>query len=205
VKRIPGLTRGREQELGDVAPQASTSNKQPLVICPTTYAVVEAPRRCGYHKLAVCASGVGEFSGRVLSPAFTLNWHKVKSGDTIVAYVSPPLRRPRIVPTHFRLSPNVSIAKLRGSESARLIDLDYSNLEMAPTFPRVLAGMLCDAEELRQKSIKRALAERTIIGLGPEIAERSFLRLLSTGERDDWRELLTCEWTCSINRANFDW
>jgi hypothetical protein len=100
----------------------------------------------GYVPCFIC-------KGRILSPAFTLYYHQIKTGDVILDHLSmvqtqiPPLVRRQCFRKFSTFMAEHTMAQIQDEETAKSVDKDFLNWEMVRTFPIVLQEMLAKQEE----------------------------------------------------------
>jgi hypothetical protein len=114
------------------------------------------------------------FRGRVLSPIFSLHWHRVRDGDTILVHLpksrtySPPIAKRNFFSKFSTLMEATTLAEIEAGEAARIADRDYANWEMLRSFPRLLAAML---SARRDGGAERRQHDETVIAPSAGISD----------------------------------
>jgi hypothetical protein len=122
------------------------------------------------------------YRGRVLDPEFTLHFHHITDGSTVIAYVRRPRPQlgPRIPgPLHIRwalMAEPQTREEICADESARLIDRNFLNWEMRKDYPGVLDDIL-KAYEMEEAKAAPLSREETIVAPISEISDRPLPQL----------------------------
>jgi hypothetical protein len=123
--------------------------------------------------------------GRILSPAFTLHYHQIKTGDVI--FVHLPMVQTKILPLVRRqcfrkFSPFMTeqtMTQIQDEETAKSVDRDFLNWETVRVFPMVLQEMLTMQEESEAETKS---VEMTVVQHSREISSAPIPTLLTRDE-----------------------